>query len=107
MIEVIYYRKNRRVTIKGHAHADEPGKDLVCCSATTLALTLGSNVAMLEEKGWVRSATVRMDSGDAEICCTPSSHFKAIVDVIFSTVCIGFEQLALANPQYMRYEIHS
>ena len=44
MILVTYYRSYNRLTVEGHAHSGEPGKDLVCASASILAYTLAANV---------------------------------------------------------------
>ena len=33
MIHAVYYKKYHRVTVKGHAHSAEKGRDLVCAAA--------------------------------------------------------------------------
>ena len=43
MIEVTYYREHNRLVVTGHAQSNEYGKDLICASASILALTLGAN----------------------------------------------------------------
>ena len=105
MIQVIYYRNYNRVTIQGHAHSGEPGHDLVCAGASTLAYTLAANVGNMERNGLVREVVVRLEPGDAEISCRPRSS-KALVSRLFESVCVGFELLAMENPQYISYEIH-
>ena len=104
MIKAIYYRQYNRLTIEGHAHSDEPGRDLVCAGASTLAYTLAANVANLSDNGIVRDVTVKLEPGDTEIACKTRSS-KALVGRIFESVCVGFEILATNYPQYIRYEI--
>ena len=106
MIKAIYYRKYNRLTIEGHAHSGEPGKDLVCAGASTLAYTLAANVANLSDNGHVRDVTMRLEPGDTEIGCMVRNGSKAVVGRIFESICVGFEILAKDYPQYISYEIH-
>lgn len=106
MINVTYYRKHNRVTVKGHAHSDEPGRDLVCAGASALAYTLAANVGHLESLGQVRDVTVKMEPGDCEISCKPKGKYAATVRMILEAVCVGFELLAVNTPEYITYEIH-
>ena len=105
MIQAIYYRQYNRLTIEGHAHSDEPGKDLVCAGASTLAYTLAANVANLSDNGFVRDVTVKLEPGDTEIACKSKSGSQVMVGRIFESVCVGFEILATNYPQYISYEI--
>lgn len=107
MIKVDYYRRYSRVTIKGHALADVPGHDLVCAGCSALAYTLAANVGDMEAKGNVRDVIVKLEPGNAEICCKPRSKYTASVDRIFAAICVGFELLAASNPKYISYEIHN
>ena len=106
MIQVVYYRQYNRLTIEGHAHAGEPGKDLVCAGCSALAYTLAANVGNMEANGQVKNVTAILEPGKAEISCKPKTRYKAIVELIFEAVCVGFEMLAMDNPQYVSYEIH-
>ena len=54
MIHAVYYKKYHRVTVKGHAHSAEKGRDLVCAAASMLVSTLAANVAQLHTKGIVQ-----------------------------------------------------
>ena len=105
MIQVIYYRKYNRLTVQGHAHSNDPGKDLVCAGASILAYTLAANVANLSDNGYVQDVIVKLEPGDAEISCKARTA-KTMVGRIFSSVCVGFEILAAEHPQYISYEIH-
>lgn len=106
MIQVVYYRQYNRLTVEGHAHAGEPGHDLVCAGASTLAYTLAANVGRMEEMDLVRDAVAILEIGKAEISCRPKSKFTSLVGAIFNSVCVGFELLARDNPEYICYEIH-
>ena len=105
MIEVIYHREHNRVTITGHAHSDEYGKDLVCAGVSALALTLGANVSNMASKDYVTACTIRLDPGDAEISCNPRTRYKASVKQVLRSVCVGFEILASKYPEYISYSV--
>lgn len=106
MIKVVYYRSYHRLTVDGHANSGEPGHDLVCAGASTLAYALAANVGNMEANRQVVDACVKLEPGRAEISCKPMNKYKAIVERIFEAVCVGFEMLAQSHPQYISYEIH-
>lgn len=106
MIEVTYYRNHHRLTVKGHALSDVPGRDLVCASCSALAYTLAANVGHMDDMGYVRDVTVKMEPGDCEIGCKPKGKYTATVNLVMNAVCVGFEMLAVSHPQYISYEIH-
>lgn len=105
MITITYHKQYHALTMEGHACAQEPGKDLVCASASMLAYTLAANVRTLEAQGVLRECHIQLDSGKADIRCTPVSQMKTIVKLVFDTVCIGFDLLARDNPEYVHFEI--
>ena len=107
MIQATYYRSYNRLTVTGHARSAEPGKDLVCASASILAYTLAANVANMADNGQVRQPVIKTDKGDAEISCNPRHNLKASVTLVFDTVCVGFELLAQDYPEYISYEIRA
>ena len=106
MIQVTYDWEHCRMTIEGHAHSAEPGHDLVCAAVSALVYTLAANVRELESGGKVHFAYARLESGDAEIGCTPKGKHAALVGCILNAVCVGFEMLARQYPEYISYEIH-
>lgn len=106
MIQVTYYKAYNRVTIEGHALSGVPGHDLVCAGASTLAYTLAANVGRMEGMDLVRDAVATLEPGKAEISCRPKNKYTSIVGAIFNSVCVGFELLAMDNPDYICYEIH-
>ena len=105
MIRVIYYRQYNRVTVEGHAGAGPEGHDLVCASASALALTLAGNVSYMEAHEAVHSVIINLDSGNAEIQCTPYRRYKDSVQQIFRAICVGFELLATKYPENISYDV--
>ena len=105
MIKVTYHRDLNRVDITGHAYSGEAGHDLVCASASILAYTLASFVKNMEESGQVKHPTVKLEAGDAIICCSAPRRIKAQVTLAFDTVCAGFELLARNYPDNISYQI--
>lgn len=105
MIQVVYHRTYNRLTVEGHALSDEPGRDLICAAASTLALTLAVNVSNMAAQGQVREPTVNLAEGSAEVSCKPNTRFKAVVTLSFDSICVGYELLAAKYPEYIHYEI--
>lgn len=105
MIEITYYRKQHRVTVKGHSGSDEEGKDLVCAAVTALCYTLALNVEQLARAKHIRRPRVKLWKGMADITCSPVHDMGAIVTVVFDSIAMGLEYIAGNNPQYARYEI--
>ena len=106
MIHVVYHRKFYRLIMDGHAQSAEHGRDIVCAAASILAYTLANNVASMAASGQIRmSPVVRLEEGSAEVCVTPRSGFRAVVTLIFDTICAGFALLARDYPEYITYEI--
>ena len=104
MIEAVYHRKYNRLTVKGHAHSAEEGKDLVCASASMLAYTLAANVDNMVNAGQVKKPVIKLEEGDAEISCVPQSRLNSVVTLVFDSVCVGFELLAAKYPENVSYK---
>lgn len=105
MIEVVFYREHNRLTVKGHAQSNEPGRDLICSACSILALTMAANVGHMHESGCVTGAVTTLEEGNAEISCTPKDKYKASVKQTFVSVCVGFEILASKFPDYISYAV--
>ena len=105
MIRVTYYRQYNRVTIEGHAGSGPEGHDLVCASASALALTLAGNVSYMEAQEAVRNVVIKLDEGDAEIQCTAYRRYKDSVEQIYRAICVGFELLATKYPENISYDV--
>jgi uncharacterized protein YsxB (DUF464 family) len=105
MIKVIYYRQYNRLTVEGHAGAGPEGHDLVCAAVSSLVLTLAANVSYMEAQGAVYSVTTKLDTGNAEIQCTPYRRYKDSAAQIFRAICVGFELLATKYPEHISYDV--
>ena len=104
MIDITYHRQHHRLTVVGHACSGESGHDLVCASVSALVLTMAANVASLVTQGSARVQTIRVQEGDAEISCVPVARMRAVVTLIYDTVCSGFELLQTLYPENVRYQ---
>lgn len=105
MIKVVYHREYNRLTVTGHAYSGEPGHDLVCASASALAYTLAANVDNLVERGQAREPTIELNDGEANVCCKAIRKYGAVIKLIFSSICAGFEILAQQYPDNISYEV--
>lgn len=105
MIEVVYYREHNRLTVRGHAQSNEPGRDLICSACSILALTMAANVGHMDASGCVTDAVTILEEGNAEISCKPKARFKASVKQTFVSICVGFEILASKYPDYISYAV--
>lgn len=105
MIEVVYYREHNRLTVKGHAQSNEPGRDLICSACSILALTMAANVTHMDASGCVTDGVIILQDGNAEISCKPKARFKDSVKQTFVSVCVGFEILADKFPDYISYAV--
>ena len=105
MIKAVYHKEYNRLSVTGHAYSGEAGHDLVCASASALVYTLVVNVKNFVERGQAREPTVEIKEGDATVCCKPIHKYKAVVTLIFSSICAGFELLANQYPDNISYEV--
>ena len=105
MIEAVYHKRYCRLKVVGHAYSAEAGKDLVCAGASTLVVTLATNVRFIVEMGYAKSPIIEMESGEALIQCSPVPKYRRSVEQIYNSVCVGFEALAKLYPEYIKYEV--
>lgn len=106
MIEVNYHRKHHAVEVTGHACCGESGHDLVCAGVSALVLTLAQNVASLVTQKNVYSHTVCVKEGSAEIRCTPNARMRAVVSLIYDSICSGFDVMQTLYPENIRVHIY-
>lgn len=105
MIDVKYHRGRNRVTVMGHAHSDEYGKDLVCAAASILVHTLQANAEHLDAMG-AGKAVVEVREGYAKVSCVPNLNYATYCRDAFAAVAVGFELLAKQYPQYVSYKVY-
>ena len=89
----------RTVSVKGHANADEYGKDIVCAAASALVCTLA---ARLEEMHRGGNVTYTIKRGDA--CVTYMGTPGPEVAGVFETIELGLRMLSERYPRYV--EVH-
>ena len=106
MITVQYHSKNCSLTVDGHAYSGEAGNDIVCAAASILAYTLAANVQEMEAADRVREVTLELEQGHAEISCRPVHKYQSVAELVFSSVCAGFEILAANFPGNISYQIY-
>ena len=105
MIKVTYHRDINRVSIEGHAYSGEKGHDLVCASASILAITLASFVENVKKAKQVYNPTIKLDEGDTLISCDAPNKYKSSITLVFDSICGGFELLARDYPDNISYEM--
>lgn len=106
MIKIAYHAGFNRVTVKGHAGTAPEGEDLVCAAVSAITYTLAGNAKRIEKMGAARTVTIRLDKGDSEIQVEPVRQCKASVELIFRSICVGFELLAQEYPEAVEYDIY-
>ncbi len=83
------------ITIKGHAHYAEPGKDIVCAAVSVLVQTLIQSVEELTAD----KIEYSMSPGTVDIkfwCLSDQS--KVLIDAFF----IGVKGVAISYPAYVK-----
>ena len=88
------------LTMEGHANGTrtEAG-DLVCCSASILAYTLGQRLVEMQENRQCHGLVMKLDSGDALLAATPRNRHTDTVRSAFDTVVAGFRLLEARYPE--------
>jgi uncharacterized protein YsxB (DUF464 family) len=96
MLKITLLTEGEKLSLKleGHAGYAEPGKDIVCASASILAYTLASIVDSFDE---IESA-IDLTSGDTTIECECNTSTRNA----FAYTKVGYALLAQNYPQYVR-----
>ena len=80
--------------VKGHAGADDIGKDLVCASASMLAYTLAQcSIDMYNDGKLLKKPTIKFKDGFAAIVCKPTKEAYAECLHCFHVAQVGFNLL--------------
>lgn len=91
--------EHHRLTLSGHAHYDERGKDIVCASVSAIVYAL---LGWLENNpGDLDSVSADVKSGDVLIECNGGEYTA----VAFSMAAIGLEQVAYTYPDHVAIDI--
>lgn len=105
MIEIMYYRAEHRVKIKGHASSAEYGKDLICAAVTMLCRTLAADCINMGSDMRIKEVSAKLRPGEADISIRPQKKLRSVVTLVFDSVCTGFEILSRQYPEYVSYRI--
>lgn len=89
------------MTLRGHARQDNPGKDIVCASASILAYTLAQTLKYIQSQGGIHKLRIKIDSGDAKITCYPTEEFYDVVLHTYLTTEVGISLLEHNFPEYV------
>lgn len=91
--------KRHSLSLRGHAHYDEYGKDIVCASVSAIVYAL---------LGWMENypddleeVSTAVESGEVLIECY-GGDFAAVA---FSMAAIGLEQVASTYPDHVAIDI--
>ena len=86
------------LNVNGHAHSDEPGKDLVCCAVSTLVGTL---LSTLDEQEITYECDSDEIAGFVDLRVTVGSDQMPAVYIMFMTIMIGLIQVADEHPEFV------
>lgn len=92
-----------RLTVEGHAGADDTGHDLVCASASILAYTVAQIVQTMEHHGdLIDKPCIELNDGDATIILRcKNDDIYAEARHTFFVAKTGYDLLAHNYPQYV------
>lgn len=105
MINITYDSTKLCLTVKGHAQSGEAGHDIICAAVSALTYTLAENILNYENAVEGAEAKIKLETGDAEICCICSKELESMAKLVFSVICAGFEKLAHTYPENISYEM--
>ena len=89
--------------MRGHANAGDPGHDVVCAGASTLAYTLAQCLRFMYEQGKLRKDPhMILRSGRAELTAKPKDGAYAEALHSFFVVQAGLTLLQENYPDYVR-----
>lgn len=107
MIEITYNRQKFKVTVMGHAQSGEVGHDLVCAATSMLVYTLAANITNLAQctHKMYRRPVINLDDGSAELSLHPIRKGLPIAQIVFDSICAGFELLSKNYPDKVKYTL--
>lgn len=108
MLDVRFDKKNEAyvLTIKGHAEADEYGKDLVCASASILAYTLAQAVQYMYSQGKLKQRPkIKLKEGFSKVVAIPKPEAEAEVIAAYFFSQVGYSLLAHNYRQYVQVKM--
>lgn len=105
MISVRFEHTDKTIvlSVKGHAGQAPVGHDIVCASASILAMTAAQAVADMHGRGRLKKRpTLRLEAGDAVITCKATKQYREEALHTFEVIQTGYELLAENYPKYVQ-----
>ena len=96
-------KRELSLRVKGHAGQAEPGKDIVCASASILAYTAAQVVKAMHAHGDLeKEPKIRLKEGDALIACKPKTD-KLYAEALhtYFVIQVGYSLLSYNYPEYV------
>lgn len=102
MIHITVAPKKYQIRIKGHAHYDEPGKDIVCASCSMAFYNLAQMIHMYDaEKAFCKKPKMIYDKGKGYIEVMPREEYEPWIQHDFTYATAGFQMLAAQYPDFV------
>ena len=100
MTTVRYYPDEHRLEIKGHAGADEAGKDIVC--AATSSLTFALINAATDDPSYMAHVYICEKDAEIRVHCYPDPEHEQLCREMFRTVLHGYLALQEEYPDNIK-----
>ena len=99
MIKVSVKKDNEinSITISGHAGYNESGKDIVCSSVSSIAITTVNAIVRID------SEAISFDEEDGFLFITFKKH-SSIIDILIENMLELFYELEEQYPKYIKVE---
>lgn len=101
MVRVWVNPEKCRLIINGHANSNMPGKDLVCCAASTLAETLSRYLNERMKEGALDTLVDKVKPGSVYISAKPESTSEKQIRAVYDMIKTGYKAIAEEYPQYI------
>lgn len=90
------------VTVTGHAKSAKKGEDIICASASILALTLAQTIKSMSEQGFlVNKPKIKLRDGFASVSCKPKKEYYTLVYNSLMTIKTGYYLLSETFSDYV------
>lgn len=107
MTDVVYDRKEHRLTVSGHAGGGEVGSDPICAAVSILAYTFAQACIDAVEFKFAKrdSAYTKFEDGYAEVSVKPHKKYDDMVAAILDSICNGYVLLAAKYKDNVRFNV--